>query len=1746
MFTFENILDGYEYTGDVPGLITFLTTSAPTRRAGLRHLPRDGQGGLRARELLINFQVSTYEDRQKRICTILGSSVLADGAEHSPLVFKLDHTVQAISDFNGAALAHRVCQFSGGQSDMYKEVLKFGSYIVDALREYCQPVFVYVVGELHGGAWVVLDPTINPAMMEMHSEEKALARLGGLFRRTDDQAEKIKSFIYSVLAFAFQRLFGLWLLALVPFVLFGAPYFPLLYSFYFGLLHYFYFINNIRTAYATQGTYYLAKQHSYVNWRQKAIEAPKVKDSILFDDVRHVIVIPNYKEDLGTLRETLLVLASHECARQSYRVILAMEETEAGASDKATQLMQEYGSQFLEINFTVHPKNIPGEIRGKSSNSNWGATTTYHRTPENERARTIVTVMDADSCFASDYFTAMTYNFVMASRAERNLMMFAPTTLFDRNGNNVPVFARLTDIFWCVGVVSNMYDASPIKFPCSAYSLSMNFCAALGFWDVGPDAIGEDLHMYLKAYFATSGRVIVRTIYSPTSQCNVEGKQLGGIRGYFSFIHARYTQAKRHLWGSLDSGWALKRGLLKSSAEECKNELLAQTYAKELDMERDPTIMYGPDDRAKFRPGQLITLYHRLFEAHVLMGHFFIILVISTFYIPVSSVTIAMPASQFLWSAVTGNHALANSLVIPLDIMFYLRILTLIPYVPIIYYYEKYHQWCGVERWKLQAKSPMKAEAGSEQVQYLGMRSSNQYVRSIWNMLDWVVAPISVTLFYTAPLIVCHLSHLYTNALTYVVAAKAATEVAALPRTVSESTLRPGVSEEQQVNYTGTNGTTASMNASTNPSSEANISVTAIDDGDSQHSSRDHSSISHVGARPFASLVEARESSSSAFGRSESNESHNESDAISVSTFKIVVVEASDARSSVDDSIKKASSDTATILSSESSVKENEDKVDYIDGLRVLAALEIFSQSNAVFNTGPGMGFLSRGFLALHLFFAISGRVNGISIRQDLSLESIAKFAIRRSVRLYWLAVGALVFFWFLYLLDGFAALPEAQGRFDGLLPIVQPWNLSSTSDFTGNSSSLDVTVDPFSGAVVSFTNGTGFKYMVPSIWQCFKQPINMHKYLVLWAMLAVMFLTRQFSTAAVAGALLMESSDFIRRQNIWLRNLLALVLLGGVVGLGLLNDVQVDNVVNRLMVNDVGGLGIDVVEYQGDWDTPYTANSSMAYNALGGWGNTTFLLNNPQANVESPFTPVPFHFRGVLGSIALLLICELSEYVRMVLGSRPFRILAPLATGIALIHPLIMVSVRPVVFNLVTSSDRDPEDHSLTAPQGWTIYVVTMVVTFVAAWLYFITFDKHSVQIGSWAIYVLGRRGESFELDVTTVGTQGVPSMMILPGIAQGNEQTANTPHSAPGSGAEAPPAATQPELNPVLTVADRTDSTLTLTVLGAGSTIDVIEPFGQVSVSALKATAPAPPAAKPVNPKSDHLVYLDGLRGIASFFVFITHYLSAPDIALSPSMKAITPYFWDIAVPIFFILSGAVVNRQILKKKDIKTFVSTVVRRPFRLWYPTLGVSLLLFILDLAHCFDNLPTGFYYTGRLVVAPNPLEAFWQSINLYSSNVLPSYPIVTQWTLYHEMVMSYAIYFLAAMIVTYHSRRYLFIVPLLVCTFCAQSWLFPFILGYVLVDQQKVFRAGNVYLRHGMIAVIWGFIGWCWYEGEVWLNSYVNYLLFNQYAETFTKISGEYPLYWQFRVSGSLVSMLFFITIEMSEYIRAALSFGPL
>ncbi len=105
-------------------------------------------------------------------------------------------TAQAINDFRTEDLPLMIFAnwrgFSGGQRDMFDEVLKYGSLIVDGFVAYEQPIFVFIPphAEIRGGAWVVLDASINPSVMEMYATARS-AR-GGVLEANGAAAVKYR------------------------------------------------------------------------------------------------------------------------------------------------------------------------------------------------------------------------------------------------------------------------------------------------------------------------------------------------------------------------------------------------------------------------------------------------------------------------------------------------------------------------------------------------------------------------------------------------------------------------------------------------------------------------------------------------------------------------------------------------------------------------------------------------------------------------------------------------------------------------------------------------------------------------------------------------------------------------------------------------------------------------------------------------------------------------------------------------------------------------------------------------------------------------------------------------------------------------------------------------------------------------------------------------------------------------------------------------------------------------------------------------------------------------------------------------------------------------------------------------------------------------------------------------------------------------------------------------------------------
>lgn len=164
----------------------------------------------------------------------------------------------------------------------------------------------------------------------------------------------------------------------------------------------------------------------------------------------------------------------------------------------------------------------------------------------------------ADSHLSSNYFALLT-SMHSSNPETATTTLYAAPIIFDRNAHEVPAIVRVADILWGAAGMSGLYRGSSIAPPTSVYSLPLQLVDRVGGWDCDSEAIGEDLHMYLKCFFALNGNLTVKTIHSPVSQSNVKGDGGEGVGRVVNDMTARYKQALRHMWGALDVGFAMRK-----------------------------------------------------------------------------------------------------------------------------------------------------------------------------------------------------------------------------------------------------------------------------------------------------------------------------------------------------------------------------------------------------------------------------------------------------------------------------------------------------------------------------------------------------------------------------------------------------------------------------------------------------------------------------------------------------------------------------------------------------------------------------------------------------------------------------------------------------------------------------------------------------------------------------------------------------------------------------------------------------------------------------------------------------------------------------------------------------------------------------------------------------------------------------------------------------------------------------------
>lgn len=295
------------------------------------------------------------------------------------------------------------------------------------------------------------------------------------------------------------------------------------------------------------------KQWEATDWREQYRQnAPP--DALAWDDVHHVVIIPNYKEPDQILRQTLDNLSAQYEARRRITIVLAMEAAEDTSIAKGEQLVKDYTPCFKHIFYTVHPRGLPSEMQCKSANEAWAARWVKRQLVDElgyELDHILVTTMDADTLWHRDHFYALTYQF--AINPERHLRFWQAPIRYHGNIWDINPLMRIINAYSTA--LELAYLAAPwwMPMPMSSYSLSLRLLDVCGYWD--PDVIADEWHMYIKAFFLRDGEIKLERVFLPfLAQATTGDTPLESIRN-------RYQQTLRHAWGTKEVGYSLAKML---------------------------------------------------------------------------------------------------------------------------------------------------------------------------------------------------------------------------------------------------------------------------------------------------------------------------------------------------------------------------------------------------------------------------------------------------------------------------------------------------------------------------------------------------------------------------------------------------------------------------------------------------------------------------------------------------------------------------------------------------------------------------------------------------------------------------------------------------------------------------------------------------------------------------------------------------------------------------------------------------------------------------------------------------------------------------------------------------------------------------------------------------------------------------------------------------------------------------------
>lgn len=335
-----------------------------------------------------------------------------------------------------------------------------------------------------------------------------------------------------------------WVLITMP--LWLSFYHPALVAYFIITFDVYWFYKSFTLALHAVQSFVKLTAHTKIDWLALARPLPR------FDDLHHVIIIPEYHEPIHILRRTLGNLTKQEYPLERIIVVLATEDKDPDAKSTGKTLKKEFGRYFGHFLVTRHILHT-GEVAGKSSNMAWAGKRVVKKLKEWGIApvNATVTSCDADALLHPKYFSYLAHSFLLDPEREKHFYQGA--ILFYSNIWRIPLPGRMLNTIYSISNLALLSQRQRlINF--STYSLSLETAIKAGYWAV--DVIPEDYHLFFKVYFLYGEKVATRSIFLPILVDAAES------HGFWRTMVNQYEQSKRWAWGISDIPFVIRNAFI--------------------------------------------------------------------------------------------------------------------------------------------------------------------------------------------------------------------------------------------------------------------------------------------------------------------------------------------------------------------------------------------------------------------------------------------------------------------------------------------------------------------------------------------------------------------------------------------------------------------------------------------------------------------------------------------------------------------------------------------------------------------------------------------------------------------------------------------------------------------------------------------------------------------------------------------------------------------------------------------------------------------------------------------------------------------------------------------------------------------------------------------------------------------------------------------------------------------------------